>query len=97
MPQFHKKVINVPNAFLTNIKYISEKKDHQRNKIQIAFDSRVLENVFTGNRPYNISMADKEDGSAIDQLGILIISIGEDDEERVLPSHLLSNDRGGIS
>jgi hypothetical protein len=43
--------------------------------------------------PYNISMINKEDGSANDQLGILTISIEEDDEERVLPSHLLSDDR----
>jgi hypothetical protein len=65
----------------------------KRNKIQIDFDSQVLKNVFTTNMPYNISMTNKEDGSANDQLGILTISIGEDDEERVLLSHLLSNDR----
>jgi hypothetical protein len=43
--------------------------------------------------PYNISMANKENGSANDQLSIFTISIGEDDEERVRPSHLLSDDR----
>ncbi len=65
----------------------------ERIKIQTAFDSFALKNVFTGNMPYNISMTNKEDGSAIDQLGILTISIREDDEERILLSHLLSNDR----
>ncbi len=43
--------------------------------------------------PHNISMTNEEDGSTNDQLGILTISIGEYDEERILPSHLLSNDR----
>jgi hypothetical protein len=65
----------------------------KRNKILIAFDSQVLKNVFTDSLPYNISMTNKVDGSAIDQLGILSISLGQEDEERVLPSHLLSEDR----
>ena len=38
-------------------------------------------------------MTDKVDGSAIDQLGILSTSLGQEDEERVLLSHLLSDDR----
>ncbi len=38
-------------------------------------------------------MTDKVDGSAIDQLGILSISLWQEDEERVLPSHLLSDNR----
>jgi hypothetical protein len=33
------------------------------------------------------------DGSAIDHRGILSISLGQEDEERVLPSHLLSDNR----
>ena len=65
----------------------------KRNKILIAFDSQVLKNVFTDSLPYNISMINKVDGSAIDQLGILSISLGQEDEERVLPSHLLSDNR----
>jgi hypothetical protein len=65
----------------------------RRNKILIAFDSQVLKNEFTDSLPYNISMTDKVDGSAIDQLGILSISLGQENEERVLPSHLLSDDR----
>ncbi len=65
----------------------------ERKKILIAFDSRVLKNVFTDSLPYNITMTDKVDGSAIDQLGILSTSLGQEDEERVLPSHLLSDDR----
>jgi hypothetical protein len=65
----------------------------KRKKILIAFDSQVLKNVFTDSLPYNISMTAKVDGSAIDQLGILSISLGQEDEERVLPSHLLSDNR----
>jgi hypothetical protein len=38
-------------------------------------------------------MNDKVDGYAIDQLGIISISLGQEDEEAVLPSHLLSDDR----
>ncbi len=66
----------------------------KRNKILIAFDSQVLNNVFTDSLPYNISMTNEVDGSAIDQLGIISVSLGhQEDEERVLPSHLLSDDR----
>ncbi len=50
----------------------------ERNKILIAFDSWVLKKVFTDSLPYNISMTDKVDGSAIDQLGILSISLGRE-------------------
>jgi hypothetical protein len=52
-----------------------------------------MKNVFTDSLLYNISMTNNVDGSAIDQLGILSISLGQEDEEWVLPSHLLSDDR----
>ncbi len=52
-----------------------------------------MKNVFTDSLPYNISMTNEVDGSAIGQLGILPISLGQEDEERVLSSHLLSDDR----
>ncbi len=64
-----------------------------RNKIRIAFDCQELKNTFTGDMPYNIGTTEEKDGSAVDQLCIVRISLGPDDEERVLPSHLLSNDR----
>jgi hypothetical protein len=65
----------------------------KRNKIIIAFDSQVLKKVLPDSLPYNINRTNKVDGSAIDHLGILSISLGQEDEERVLPSHLLSDDR----
>ncbi len=45
----------------------------KRSNIWIAYDSWVLRNVSIGNMPYSIRMTNKEDGSAIDQLGILTI------------------------
>ena len=42
--------------------------------------------------PYDISISNEDDRSGINQLGILTVSLGQDDERRVLPSHLLSND-----
>jgi hypothetical protein len=71
---------------------LSEATLGKRNKIQIAFDSRESKNGFVDNMPYNISISNEEDRSGINQLGILTVSLGQDDERRVLPSHLLSND-----
>jgi len=42
--------------------------------------------------PNDISISNEEDRSDINQLGILTVSLGQDDERRVLPSHLLSDD-----
>ena len=42
--------------------------------------------------PYNISIYNSRDRSGINQHGILTVSLGQDGECRVLPSHLLSND-----
>jgi hypothetical protein len=42
--------------------------------------------------PNDISISNEEDRSGINQLGILTVSLGQDDERRVLPSHLLSDD-----
>jgi hypothetical protein len=72
---------------------LSEAAFGDRNKIRIAFDCQELKNTFTCDMPYNIGTTKEEDGSAVDQLCIVRISLGRDDKERVLPSHLLSNDR----
>ena len=64
----------------------------ERNKIRIAFESRESKNGFIDKMPYDISISNEDDRSGINQLGILTVSLGQDDERRVLPSHLLSDD-----
>ena len=71
---------------------LSEAALGERNKIRIAFDSRESKNGFIDKMPNDISISNEEDRSGINQLGILTVSLGQDDEHRVLPSHLLSND-----
>jgi len=46
MPQLHKKVINVPNASLTSIKFISDNKDSKKiNGLRVKEKSGQIANI----------------------------------------------------
>ncbi len=71
---------------------IREAEQGERNKIQIAFNCRMLKNVLVDTMPFDINTINGDVvGSGIDQLGIVTISLGQANQERVLPPHLLSD------
>jgi hypothetical protein len=71
---------------------IREAKQGERINIRITFDCRMLKNVLVDTMLFDINTINGDvDGSGIDQLGIVTISLGLANQERVLPSHLLSD------
>jgi hypothetical protein len=71
---------------------IREAEQGKRNKIRITFNCRMLKNVLVDIMPFDINTINGDVvGSSIDQLGIVTISLGPANQERVLPSHLLSD------
>ncbi len=60
-------------------------------RLELCVDCRGLRKTFSSDMPYNIVLSDEEDDFAINELGILEVSLGWDGVERVLPSHLLSD------
>ncbi len=72
---------------------IREAEQGKKNKIRIAFDCRMLKNVLVDNMPFNINAINSDVvGSGVDQLYIVNVSIGQANEDRVFPSHLLSEE-----
>jgi hypothetical protein len=68
---------------------IREANQGKRNKIQIAFDCRMLKNVLIDTMPFDINTINEDViGSGIDQLGIVTVLLGQSSQKRVLPSHL---------
>jgi hypothetical protein len=72
---------------------VPEAKQGKKNKIRIAFDCRMFKNVLVGNMPFDINTI-KGDivGPGVDQLCIVNVSLGQTNDDRVLPSHLLSEE-----
>jgi hypothetical protein len=71
---------------------IHEAEQGERNKIRIAFDCRMLKNVLIDTMPFDINTINEDVvGSGVDQLGIVTVLLGQSSQEKVLPSHLLSD------
>jgi hypothetical protein len=71
---------------------IHEAKQGERNKIRIAFNCRMLKNVLVDTMPFDINIFNGDVvGSGVNHLGIVTVSLEQANQERVLPSHLLSD------